>query len=110
MSETDSSSGTASTQISELENNYKKGEEEKGNHSKEPNNVRSAKVITDTLCTLIKASESINGRLQTIQNVTSEISLFRQEVMEMNKKLDKLIELAERSPDGKSTFMKYLLS
>ena len=110
MSEINSLSDKPLTQEPESENNYEKGAKEKPELSKQPSNVRSGRVITNALCTLIQVSDSINGRLQTIQNSTAETHLLRQEIMEMNRKLDRLIELAEKSPDGKSTFMKYLLS
>ena len=41
----------------------------------------------------------------------SEINLTSsQEVIEMNKKLERLIELVEKNPEAKSTFMNYILS
>lgn len=89
---------------------YEKGNKKKNDGTKQSTTIRSGKVITNALCTLIQVSDSVNGRLQAIQHSTAEINLLRQEIIEMNKKLDHLIELAEKSPDEKSTLMKYLLS
>lgn len=84
--------------------------EEKLDQSKQLSNVRTGKVITNALCTLIQVSDNINIRLQTIQNATEEINLLRQEIVEMNRKLDRVLELAEKNPNDKSTFVNYLLS
>lgn len=110
MSKTNSLSGTDLSQEAESNDNHEKGSKEKATEGKQPMSVRSGKVITNALCTLIQVSDSINGRLQTIQHATTEINLLRQEVVQMNQKLDRLIELAEKSPEDKGTFMKYLLS
>jgi ABC-type transporter Mla subunit MlaD len=83
---------------------------ENNDQTKQVNNPRTGKVITNALCTLIQVSENINTRLQTIQNATDEINLLRQEVIEMNKKLNRLLELAEKSSGDKSTFFNYLTS
>ena len=83
---------------------------DKNIQTKTPINARSGKVISEALCTLIQVSDNLNGRLQGIQNSTAEIQLLRQEIVEMNKKLNHIIESIEKSPEYKSTFMKYILS
>lgn len=110
MSEINSLPDSFSTEDLKSDDNHEKEDREKLEQSKQLTNVRSGKVITNALCTLIQVSESINGRLQTIQNATTEINLLRQEVVAMTQKLDRLIAIAEKSPEGGSTFMKYLLS
>ena len=72
--------------------------------------VRSSKIITNALCTLLEVNDNINIRLQKIQNATSEINLLREEVVVMNQKLDRLIELVEKGSNGGSTFVNYLMS
>lgn len=93
----------------ECEINDKKMKEN-SDQVKQVNSVRSGKIITNALCTLIQVSDNINIKLETIQKATDEIKLLREEVVEMNHKLDRLLELAEKNPQDKSTFVNYLLS